>query len=125
MSLLGLQDLEVFALLSPLQYRKCVCCNFSTKTVDLTSDATRGMPREDRECLWAFACHLQDWMSPRYTDIRWEKKHTQANAKAKGNVHDKIGAVHLTMSKYWVFFTGQYFLGVSLMISHCLAWNTD
>ena len=46
--------------------------------VDLTSCVTGGMPRENRECLRAFTCHLQDWMS-RYTDIHWEKKHTQVN----------------------------------------------
>ena len=49
--------------------------------VDLTS--TGEMPKENRECLRAFTCHLQDWMSPRYTDIHWEEKHTQGNTKEK------------------------------------------
>ena len=98
--------------------------------VDLTSYARGGLPLEECQerienvcghllAIYKIGCH-QDTQT--FAGKRSTHKQTQ---KLKETFTYKIGAVHLAMSKYWVFFTGQYFLGVSLMISHCLAWNTD
>ena len=129
-SIVALFTSSVF-LRSLLQYHKCVCYNFSTKNKTIWFQLTwPAMPPEECQgrienvcghllTIYKIGCH-QDTQT--FAGKRSTHKETQ---ELKETFTYKIGAVHLAMSKYWVFFTGQYFLGVSLMISHCLAWNTD